>query len=1841
MYEEAEFSGSECSSQGPSSSNGSTSDFSDSIKSLHEQFEQTVIASEVLSLPKGLCENRTLFEEFFSLETWNSLPDPVQKHLCSFLPMFTDNIALERNNTIEALFRNQITRFGLCPLAKLQKRIEEGNCRPEILMLKKSVAKAERRERRFQECEQLEQLANKLIASRECLLQKKIHNLQQAKTHARSNLRCSSRRSVVNLNRAKRRYFQEIASISEQLGIPSSLSDDENYVDVQNHPSRKQRRICNATQAGSPNSEADARIMNTMDWKGIANYVIGPNGKIIISDRHYYNILVQHKRRKIEEPAHPELYCQEQKLKDIVFRTQASSGYRRIMPLMKINSSNGLPLYEKSKSKYLSKTQLNSEGSMITNSVELVKRTTHSSTDLSSLDDSLMLENGCESSQLGGEQESYINNYFSSYDDVDKTIREDCILPIKYENEKSGVNIAVGLEPKTMDDSESKENFLEQNLSISENTTFSPTDKIKQVEKRETNFLAEERNYDRCEELDMLELKDESIDRSTEISLNVSKNKTLPPSSQETYNISMSELMQETHNCFLSLVRDMFCSTPDHRLTIEELKIKLNMWLKTPISALNDWYNQAEDKWDNMLYSAILFLSGEFSDQPDDFVPYIEYKIQLNIYQWIGASRDSDHRLLDLCQYWLGRKDDMGMKSLSRPPKISSKQKNMTVYNMSCFDDDDRSSERTISPPPPRYPTDWSVRKATDEEIRAFREQEKHRYENPHMAFTYKQHSYDSVVGPVKGIYTQVPGISKARGHNMLVADRPNFVTILTLVRDATARLPNGEGTRADICELLKSSQYISQTATDQVLQTIVSGALDRMHTEHDPCVKYDTKRKIWIYLHRNRSKEEFERLHQQYQGISKHKKPVCRKSKSKEIGTSNRTSPAANIKSTSLESESVHSDSNTECSNSTLFKHDIAESISPNAILPDLSNINNNASTNRNETSQSLGRLLDAERGTSAVSDEIPEDCFKISACVASLRKPMADNSSGKISSVNFANTQPRINDRTKNHTNTQGVIDIESQSMQSTLKKNNLAITTKPATISTPSSVSNIENLISVSPLQISTSTGRGDMDRMIHNFIMPVAINVEKSPQAKPLDTMHPSASKNAPVINAQQTTIYTVNKSLLQTKGIVPLSSQSANDRCLIKTETFLSKLGNHQKVTEGENRNSPATKIAGSVIAKPDIGMNTTDMTNTITLHKGQQSALTPAQQKQILQNLLAQQHKPIQFPKSIVTEQQGNSISVASSCSSISKMQKQPALTLAATTTMTRTNAKPQSVRPGINVPHMVQIKSSNTILGAPSITKVHSRTASDELKSLQKNTSLVNKSTNLFMKSDISEDTASEKNSKINLIAEPMKSTAVFIQTSMANNTVTRMLKSVPSVIHPANNIIRTTINSTSMNHVPVNSKVIKKIPENQMISLENLVTRDQIADATLQVAEPKATKTQLVHLSGSCPSVSSVAQYQVVSTNRNIVTVAQSPTERTTQTIITTTANNIVDTEHILNADHSSIFSGNNIQIKTSTRQHGHSSSKNTMQANAIQAQQNQLQQTVQHQQQPRIQQAFSKLTATPIELPTNGKKATSFINSSPINVATFGGGPLIIANKSVVHSDPKQQGSTNIAIQDAVATNIPNIVYGRTIVKEQGNSASQDHVAIPIGQPISSSPARKLILGNQFVKVRTISKQQDQITFTQDSRCDTDISHPVSNVTVSVSNDMLKGINKTTNETRMESSLKPAVCKSSNVATALKTASRVGIRLNQNMQRVVIAAHRGQLVTQQILVPQSFQGGALNIKRLKVIPFNNPQNKGTTTPLQTSIVQDKPASTNTVGNINHSVNERNELNIDSNTK
>ena len=146
-----------------------------------------------------------------------------------------------------------------------------------------------------------------------------------------------------------------------------------------------------------------------------------------------------------------------------------------------------------------------------------------------------------------------------------------------------------------------------------------------------------------------------------------------------------------------------------------------------------------------------------------------------------------------------------------------------------------------------------TIKPRTKEEVESFRKQEKVRYENPLKPWEYTLSNGNiAIVAPLLSSQKQL--ISKARDHELLKAERPPYITLLSLVRDAAARLEDGVGTRLDICDLLKDSQYINENTADNKINNIVSGALDRLHYQKDPCVKYDSHHKLWIYLHRNRS---------------------------------------------------------------------------------------------------------------------------------------------------------------------------------------------------------------------------------------------------------------------------------------------------------------------------------------------------------------------------------------------------------------------------------------------------------------------------------------------------------------------------------------------------------------------------------------------------------------------------------------------------------------------------------------------------------------------------------------------------------------------------------------------------------------------------------------------------------------------------------------------------------------------------------------------------------------------------------------------------------------------------
>lgn len=235
---------SECSeATANSSSNNSVGSSDESLGELGASFEVAKILNERFHLPKDLCEDPAIFSEFFSLETWNNLTEETKASLvANYLPDFPTNNHRQKQLTIHQLFTNKLNRFNHTPLDTFQKNLQDGNYRPDIAQYRASIQKAEEREQRFQECERITLLAEKLVLSREKHLRSVYrappsNHLQTTRKPVPSIPKLSSTAATM---RAKRRYFQEISALSEEIGL--TMSDDENYPEGPPAPLTKKQK---------------------------------------------------------------------------------------------------------------------------------------------------------------------------------------------------------------------------------------------------------------------------------------------------------------------------------------------------------------------------------------------------------------------------------------------------------------------------------------------------------------------------------------------------------------------------------------------------------------------------------------------------------------------------------------------------------------------------------------------------------------------------------------------------------------------------------------------------------------------------------------------------------------------------------------------------------------------------------------------------------------------------------------------------------------------------------------------------------------------------------------------------------------------------------------------------------------------------------------------------------------------------------------------------------------------------------------------------------------------------------------------------------------------------------------------------------------------------------------------------------------------------------------------------------------------------------------------------------------------------------------------------------------
>lgn len=278
-----------------------------------EQTEVVNLEGQELALPKGLCAQPEIFWEFFSMEhLWNELPADTRDQLkAQFLPNFPvpDNDQ-EKEETIQRLFNRSCFRFNSSPLDNFQRDLEDGKFLPDMIKYRKRIAKSERHERRYQECEYISRVARKLVESRKALLARTTGRLDTPQTSVERDVSKALKESVTT--KARKRYLNEIASISSEMNLPLSDSDEEaslleHYSAIHNNNNyrapRKPGRPPLIPAANELLTESgELKFFSTFAYKpklnGIATNFVQ---KSVFDDHYLRDTLRKHRKRKTKD----------------------------------------------------------------------------------------------------------------------------------------------------------------------------------------------------------------------------------------------------------------------------------------------------------------------------------------------------------------------------------------------------------------------------------------------------------------------------------------------------------------------------------------------------------------------------------------------------------------------------------------------------------------------------------------------------------------------------------------------------------------------------------------------------------------------------------------------------------------------------------------------------------------------------------------------------------------------------------------------------------------------------------------------------------------------------------------------------------------------------------------------------------------------------------------------------------------------------------------------------------------------------------------------------------------------------------------------------------------------------------------------------------------------------------------------------------------------------------------------------------------------------------------------------------------------------------------------------
>lgn len=911
------------------------------------------------------------------------------------------------------------------------------------------------------------------------------------------------------------------------------------------------------------------------------------------------------------------------------------------------------------------------------------------------------------------------------------------------------------------------------------------------------------------------------------------------------------------------------------------------------------------------------------------------------------------------------------------------------------------------------------------------------------------------------------------------------------------------------------------------------------MHTENDPCVRYDPKRKIWIYLHRNRTEEEFERMHQQFQGVSKHKKQSSRKSK---------TSKTNIVKSVSSKSPNTTSSKKLNCVQTvaTISPDNVVKKKVIATTLPTQGNVVIFNSTAQKQTPQQTTTYTFAHNMSS------PPALSSINS-VATLNNP-PPLISKIITNQKKPHVQPElitINQKSED------LIDIDPNSVhvapvvvtkasnapnqtQSTIQGLILDENQKLTTNIIGSPSIGIVSVSNSSPIKVATPTGFQSVRVLAgqtlvkqkpHSILQPNVNQSNLSGQPK-LQVRQIQQTKDLPpLVAAHQSPNHIIpislGKSNANIKTIQPIVAQASPTSLLTKTV-----------------KTSAVPTLTSSVNIQRAVSLLQTQSQQLINVNDTK--AMVNASNTVSVPTSATMQiihAKPFSQQKIIVAKSENNMMGnkptlVGTSATPIvvQKIIATSSSPIAVTTSPITSNTKTiASVMPGASLinPNIIQIHQANkqrttqtgkvktittanlsqlqqhNILQAIKPQQIRLQaTSQNSLNAMQQ--SLVIKPTQVFhqipkptqqgkpqatqIQLNAASSSASFSGAQMHLTQNPKKITSMIMTAPSISltNTTNSMVQSTFSqaTIKAGTSLIHTTANNSLIQQpttMQTSSPIIGKVltdQTGQIISLENLIQQKQpLTSATsLRLATSKANvPTSFIQLTGA--SGSQIAQYAVVSKGRNLISVA--PRLITTQAANTSIENaggDLIGVTGVKTTTGASAQSSPKTEIITVNQR---AILSPTSQQTVAQNQQI-LQQQLQQNASPKVIQSaqpISKILGVQgfQNALINQMKPGSnirMVNASNLNIANIGGKPVLIASKSpIIQSSNQQRTQTQIVQQQT--QNAQQTKQVNWVQQTNNVTCGNTNFVISGAQvqnvQTKAPQTQTVMFGNQFVKIQ----------------------------------------------------------------------------------------------------------------------------------------------------------------------